>query len=75
MESAKRVSGVEDLEKTHSFRMEPHATPTSERMHPDACFVKGPPKGDEGERTSWYDIACVGEFKTAKKKKDENDVS
>lgn len=78
VESAERVSGVEDLEKTHSYRMEPHATPTSdtaERMRPDACFVRGPPNSDEGERTSWYEVACVGEFKTAKKKKDENDVS
>lgn len=78
VESAKSVSGVEDLEKTHSYRMEPHAPLKSERaekMRPDACFVRGPPSSDEGERTSWYEVACVGEFKKAKKKKDENDVS
>lgn len=76
--SAQSISGHGNLESTHTYRMEPHSTPESERnerMRPDACFVNGPVKEDSKERTSWYDIACIGEFKVAEKEKDKEDVS
>lgn len=74
-ESAEKRSG---LTATHTYRMEPGKRPDSqgnEKMRPDACFVKGPAKKDPKERTSWYDIACVGEFKRGDKRKDVKDVS
>lgn len=76
--SAQSISGHGNLEITHTYRMEPHSTSGSERnerMRPDACFVKGPVKEDPKERTSWSDIACIGEFKVAEKEKDKEDVS
>lgn len=75
--SALRVSGNKVLATTHSYRMEPRSHPKSDRnenMRPDACFVKGPTKKNRVDRTSWFDIACVGQFKTATKK-NEKDVS
>lgn len=74
-ESAEKRSG---LTATHTYRMEPGKHPDSqgnEKMRPDACFVKGPAKKDPKERTSWYDIACVGEFKRGDQRKDVKDVS
>lgn len=77
VDSARRVSGNKALATTHSYRMEPRSQYKSDRnenMRPDACFVRGPTKKNRVDRTSWFDIACVGQFKTAKKK-DEKDVS
>lgn len=77
VDSARRVSGNKALATTHSYRMEPrsqHKSDRNENMGPDACFVKGPTKKNRVDRTSWFDIACVGQFKTATKK-NEKDVS
>lgn len=73
--SVEKLSG---LEATHSYRMEPNKIPDSDRdekMRPDACFLRGSPDKDKDKKTSWYDIACVGEFKTGEQRKDVKDVS
>lgn len=74
-ESAEKRFG---LTATHTYRMEPSKHPDSERderMRPDACFVREPVKTDEEGSSSWYDIACVGEFKRGDQRKDVKDVS
>lgn len=76
--SAQKHSGDPNLKATHSYRMEPNKVPTSDRgeqMRPDACFVRGSPGADADKKTSWFEIACVGEFKTGEKREDVKDVS